>query len=242
LQVAHFAVMVAHFHRNNHSKNLYMKKLVIFDLDGTLLDTIEDLAKSSNYALALHGFPIHPIEAYRFFVGRGMNNLIFKALPEGKKDTDTISMLKGDFLGHYFSHNEEATKPYPGMVKLLTQLDSEGVKLAIASNKVHSATQQLAHKFFPGITFVAILGQRENVPIKPNPEILDEIIASTGILKAEALYVGDSGVDVATAYHAKLPFVGVLWGFRARKELEEAGANTFAENSDELYALIKRNE
>jgi phosphoglycolate phosphatase len=215
-----------------------MKKLVIFDLDGTLLDTIEDLANSANFALALHGFPTHPVESYRFFVGNGMNNLLLKALPEHAKNNDTVAMVKKDFLPHYFEHNEQSTKPYPGIIELLHKLDREGIKMAIASNKIHLATQQLALKYFPNIPFVSVLGQRENVPIKPNSAILDEIIATVGVEKLELIYVGDSGVDVATAYNAKVPFVGVLWGFRPRKELEEVGATQFVANTDELYEFI----
>jgi len=216
-----------------------MTKLIIFDLDGTLLDTIEDLANSANHALALNGYPIHEIEAYRFFVGNGMNNLILRALPDGDKNEKTVAKVKADFLPHYFSNNEACTKPYPGIEQLISKLHEDGIKLAIASNKVHSATLQLAAKFFPKIPFVAVLGQRENFPIKPNPSILDEIIHVASVEKYEVLYVGDSGVDVATAYNAKVSFIGVLWGFRPRKELEEVGARKFAKDADELYEMLK---
>lgn len=217
-----------------------MTKLVIFDLDGTLLDTIEDLANSVNYALEQYNFPTHPVETYRFFIGNGVNKLLERALPEDKRNADFVSMLKVYFIRHYFAHSEELTKPYPGISELLTRLYSEGYQLGVASNKVHEATVELVKRFFPEINFTLVLGQREGFPVKPNPGILEEIVATAGVAKNEVLYVGDSGVDVATAHNAGVPFTGVLWGFRPRKELEEVGATQFAETTEELYEIIKR--
>ena len=217
-----------------------MTKLVIFDLDGTLLDTIEDLANSVNYALTQHNFPTHPIEAYRFFIGNGVNKLLERALPEDNRNADFVSILKVDFIKHYYAHSEESTKPYPGITELINRLYNEGFQLGVASNKVHPATVELVNRFFPEVKFTEVLGQREGYPVKPNPGILEEIIEKAGVDKTEVLYVGDSGVDVATAYNAKVPFVGVLWGFRPRKELEEVGATRFVENTEELYEIIKK--
>ncbi len=217
-----------------------MTKLVIFDLDGTLLDTIEDLANSVNYALEQYNFPTHPVENYRFFIGNGVNKLLERALPEDKRNTDFVSMLKVYFIRHYFAHSEELTKPYPGISELLTRLYSEGYQLGVASNKVHEATVELVKRFFPEINFTLVLGQREGFPVKPNPGILEEIIGLAGVKKDEVMYVGDSGVDVATAHNAGVPFTGVLWGFRPRAELEEVGAKQFAETTEELYEIIKR--
>jgi phosphoglycolate phosphatase len=216
-----------------------MIKLIIFDLDGTLLDTIEDLANSVNYALQAHNFPTHPIEAYNFFIGNGVNKLIERALPAEYRNADTVSMLKVDFIKHYFAHTDEFTKPYTGITELIEKLSKDGYQLAVASNKVHAATVELVNRFFPSIQFTAVLGQREGFPAKPNPAIVEEIIELAGVDKSEVLYVGDSGVDTATANSAKIRFVGVLWGFRPRKELEEIGATQFVENSTELYELIK---
>lgn len=215
-----------------------MTKLIIFDLDGTLLDTIEDLANSVNYALAERRLPTHPVEAYRFFVGNGVNKLLERALPEHLRNADMVSMLKADFVRHYFAHAEEYTKPYPGINQLLVRLQAEGFKLGVASNKMHDATVSLVERFFPDIAFAKVLGQREGIPVKPHPDILLSIINEVGVTNAETLYVGDSGVDVATAYNAQVPFAGVLWGFRPRKELEEIGATVFVENTQELYAII----
>jgi phosphoglycolate phosphatase len=215
-----------------------MPKLIIFDLDGTLLNTIEDLANSVNYALEQHHFPTHPIDSYNFFVGNGVNKLLERALPEAKRSADMISMLKVDFIKHYSVHSEEYTKSYNGISELLQKLYKDGFQLAVASNKIHSATVELVNRFFPEIKFTAVFGQRDGFPVKPNPGILEEIIEIAGVEKSEVLYVGDSGVDVATAYNAKVPFVGVLWGFRPRKELEEIGATRFVETTKELYEII----
>lgn len=215
-----------------------MIKLIIFDLDGTLLDTIEDLANSVNFALKSYNFPTHPIESYRYFVGNGVNKLLERALPEDKRNADFVSMLKVEFIKHYFAHAEEFTKPYPDISELLLNLQEKGYQLGVASNKVHDATVQLIKKFFPEICFIAVFGQREGYPVKPNSGILEEIIEIAGVEKSEVLYVGDSGVDVATAHNANVPFAGVLWGFRPRKELEEVGATRFVQTAEELFTLI----
>jgi phosphoglycolate phosphatase len=149
-------------------------------------------------------------------------------------------MLKVYFIKHYFAHSEELTKPYPGISELLAKLYSEGYQLGVASNKVHDATVELATRFFPDVKFTAIFGQRDGYPVKPDPGILEEIIALAGVDKDEVMYVGDSGVDVATAHNAKVAFTGVLWGFRPQRELEEVGATRFANTTDELYGIIKR--
>lgn len=215
-----------------------MKKLIIFDLDGTLLDTIEDLANSVNYALILHKFESHPISAYNLFIGNGLNKLLERALPADQRNPDMVSMLREDFKRHYSQHAEEFTKPYPNIPELLKTLSSKAFKLAVASNKYHSATEELVRKFFPEIDFCAVFGQRDGYPVKPNPGILEEIIQIANVEKSDVLYVGDSGVDVATAYNAKVDFVGVLWGFRPRKELQEVGAHTFVESVEELEKVI----
>ena len=217
-----------------------MIKLIIFDLDGTLLDTLEDLATSVNYALTKNNFLSHSIESYKYFIGNGVNNLINKALPVDVQNKDMVAKVKTDFLENYFKNADNLTKPYPGIIHLLKSLEAKGYKMAVASNKMHEATVNLVNKFFAEINFISILGQRDGFPTKPNPSILEEIIHKAGFDKSEVLYVGDSGVDVACAYNARIEFIGVLWGFRPRKELEEVGASVFASTSEELMSLIKR--
>lgn len=217
-----------------------MYKLIIFDLDGTLLDTIEDLANSVNHALKQFNFATHEVNAYRLFIGNGVNKLLERSLPDAHRNADCVSMLKHEFIKHYYTHSEVCTKPYTGIVSLLNQLYAEGYKLAIASNKIHPATVELAVRFFPNIQFSDVFGQREGFPVKPNPEILNEIIENAGVARTQVLYVGDSGVDVSTALNANVNFVGVLWGFRPKSELEAVGATTFVSNTEELYQLIKK--
>jgi len=215
-----------------------MYKLIIFDLDGTLLDTIEDLANSVNFALNKFNFPTHKTEDYRFFIGNGVDKLLERALPEPKRNEDNLSMVKAEFLKCYYNHSDTFTKPYAGIVDLLVKLQQNGFKLAVASNKIHKATVDLTALFFSDIFFSDVLGQRDGFPTKPNPAILNEIIKNAGVDKLEVLYIGDSGVDVATAYNTGVDFVGVLWGFRPQNELEEVGAKVFVNDTDELFKLI----
>lgn len=197
-----------------------MKKLVIFDLDGTLLDTLADLAESTNEALSLNGFPRHAIGEYKFFVGNGINKLFERALPEGAKTEANIQRVRKAFLAHYDVHNTDLSRPYPGIPALLEELQNAGVRLAVASNKYQAATCKLIAHFFPAIRFAAVLGQREGVPAKPDPAIVREILTLTGVEPADTLYVGDSGVDMQTALQGGVTACGVTWGFRPRTELD----------------------
>ncbi len=197
-----------------------MKKLVIFDLDGTLIDTIADLAESVNHALSACGYPIHPIEAYRFFVGNGINKLFERALPEGEKTEENVLRMRKLFLAHYSVHNTERSVPYPGIPELLAELHQAGIGLAVASNKYHEGTVKMIEYYFSTIPFVKVLGQREGIAPKPDPTIVIDICAAAGIRKEEVLYVGDSGVDMQTALNAGVTACGVTWGFRPLIELE----------------------
>lgn len=218
-----------------------MKKLAIFDLDGTLLDSIGDLATSVNYALGIHGYPQHPLEDYNYFVGNGARELIARALPEGHKDDETIDRLREDFKKHYSSGNDIIlTKPYPGIPELLENCRKEGVVLAVASNKFHQATDKLIRYYFGDDLFRIILGQREGIPVKPDPTIVYEILEETGFTKEETLYIGDSGVDMQTAIRCGVESVGVTWGFRPRRELEECGAVHIADRAEEIWEHIRK--
>ncbi len=215
-----------------------MYKLVIFDLDGTLLDTIGDLAESCNYALKMCGYEPHPVNAYNFFVGNGIMKLFERALPEDARDAKTLREMREYFLWHYSKHNNVHTKPYEGIIELLKKLNNNNCMLAVASNKYQEATEEIIKSYFKDISFVKILGQREGIPIKPNPYIINEILSSTNIEAKETIYVGDSGVDAATATNVNdLTFVGVTWGFRSKKELEEFGAKIFADTPDDIWEI-----
>lgn len=217
-----------------------MIKLLIFDLDGTLLDTIEDLANATNHALKQFNFPLHETADYRFFVGNGINKLIERALPETHRNADVLSMVKHEFLKYYLAHAEDCTRPYPEIPELLDVLQQQGYQIGVASNKMHDATVDLVQRFFPGIHFTAVLGQRDGIPVKPSPEILNEIVDIAGAPKSETLYIGDSGTDAQTAVNAGIRFTGVLWGFRPRREMEEAGAKKFVEKPQEILKEIEQ--
>ncbi len=217
-----------------------MIKLVIFDLDGTLLNTIQDLAGSTNYALRQCGFPEHETEAYNYFVGNGIKKLFERALPENERTSENIEKMKRFFLAHYTQNNTCLTRPYPGIPELLEQLRLRGVALAVASNKYQEGTEKLVRYYFENITFSAILGQREGVPVKPDPAIVKEILSLSGVTESETLYVGDSGVDMQTAMAAQVVSAGVTWGFRPRKELEENGACHLVDSPAEILSLVSR--
>ena len=214
-------------------------KLAIFDLDGTLLNTISDLAQSTNFALQQNDFSGHPIEAYKFFVGNGINKLFERALPENEKTEENIIRIKKSFIPYYDEHNTDYTKPYEGIDELLKTLQSKGCMLAVASNKYHAATEKLIKYSFPDISFEAVLGQRENVPVKPDPAIVYDILKITDVSPEEAIYIGDSGVDMLTASNSGIFSIGVTWGFRPRAELEAAGANYIADTTAEILKLLQ---
>ena len=216
-----------------------MKSLLIFDLDGTLLDTVADLAASTNHALKLCGFPTHESSAYKFFVGNGINKLFERSLPEGEKTTENIILIRQHFLEYYGAHNSDLTIPYPGIKDLLQQLQFAGIKLAVASNKYQKGTEYLIRHFFPEITFEAVFGQRENIAAKPDPTIVHDIMHKTNTTKKEdVLYIGDSGVDMLTAQNSGIEAVGVTWGFRPRTELEEFSPAYIVDHPGEILPLV----
>lgn len=214
-----------------------MKKLIIFDLDGTLLNTIADLANSTNHALKTLGYPTHEADAYNFMVGNGINKLFERALPEGEKSEENVLRVRNEFLPHYDLHNADESRPYPGIPELLKALQADGKLIAVASNKYQAATRKLIERYFPDIHFTAVFGQREGVNVKPDPTIVNDILAIAGISKEETLYVGDSGVDMQTAINSGVTSCGVTWGFRPRTELESFHPNYIVDKAEEIARL-----
>ena len=215
-----------------------MKKLVIFDLDGTLLDTIADLAESANYALKQLGYPTHDVETIRTFVGNGINKLLERALPSHEQTEENVIRMRSHFVPYYDVHNADLSSPYPGIVNLLEDLQAKGIQIAVASNKYQAATVKLVKQYFPNIDFVEILGQREGINVKPDPTIVFDILKKAKVSFEETLYVGDSGVDMQTAINAGVDAVGVTWGFRPRAELESFQPMGLIDKAEELLGFI----
>lgn len=217
-----------------------MKKLVIFDLDGTLLNTIADLAAATNYALQACGYPTHDTDAYRFFVGNGINKLFERALPEGTRSKENVLKIRSLFVPYYNEHNADLSRPYLGIENLLETLQKKGYMLAVASNKYHEATQKLIKQYFPHINFLAILGQRENIPAKPDPQVVYEIMEKAGVERNEVVYIGDSSVDMQTGANAGVTTIGVCWGFRPRTELEAYNPSLIAEQAEDILHFLEK--
>ena len=216
-----------------------MKKLVIFDLDGTLLNTIADLANSTNYALKVLGYPIHEPDKYNFMVGNGINKLFERALPDGEKTEENVLRVRQEFVPYYDQHNADKSRPYPGVTELLETLQTAGMQFAVASNKYQAATEKLIAHYFPNIKFTAVFGQREGIPVKPDPIIVKEILQIAKVQEEETLYVGDSGVDMQTAINAGVTSCGVTWGFRPRTELESFHPDHIVDNAEEIKLLCR---
>lgn len=213
-----------------------MKKLVIFDLDGTLLNTISDLGASCNYALEKMGFASHPISSYNFMVGNGVRKLIERAEPDA--DSATVDKLLDYFREHYDNHCTDTTRPYPGIPELLFDLQARGVAIAVASNKYQKATDKIIRHFFPDTNFAAIMGQVDWRPVKPDPSIIFSVLSEHPTPKAEVLYCGDSAVDIETARRACVESVGVTWGFRPVSELRKAYADHVVSSPAEILYFL----
>lgn len=209
-------------------------ELIIFDLDGTLLNTLDDLAESGNFILRTYGFPEHPVNAYRFFVGDGIRKLIERIIPENKREDSFIEEVKSEFMKHYEIHKYDKTAPYQGIIELLRTIQKRKIKIAVASNKTHEIMEKMMDFYFPGINFDAVFGQRKKISPKPDPAIVVDILHKTGITKENTLYVGDTSIDMLTAHNAGLKSIGVLWGFRSKEELLQAGADIIIEKPEEL--------
>lgn len=213
-------------------------RLIVFDLDGTLLNSLEDLADSANWVLEQHGFPTHPVDAYRYFVGDGVRKLIERILPQEERTEARIEQCRQEFVAYYKVHMEDKTSVYEGITELLVELKNRGLKIAVATNKVHIAVKPLMEKYFPEIRFDSMIGQREGVPVKPAPQIMFDILREIGCEPSEALHVGDTATDMQLAHNAGVTPVGVLWGYRPLEELQEAGAKFIIEKPEELLRLV----
>lgn len=214
------------------------KKLVIFDLDGTLLNTIGDLAACCNHMLRQRGLEEHSYEEYCHFVGNGVTRLVERALPELLRTTDYIAAARKDFVEYYYDNIDNYTVAYDGVHELLQRCVDAGATLAVASNKFHSGTNRLIEKFFGDIEFTAIYGNRDGFPLKPDRAIIDLIMEQCGATADNTYMVGDSGIDIQTARAAGVHSIGVSWGFRDRQELVESGAEYIADNTEELFDAI----
>ena len=206
----------------------------IFDLDGTLLDTLQDLAASVNYALRKHGMPEHSIDDVRRFVGNGVRLLMERAIPDGAQNPDFEATF-ATFREHYMHHSLDTTRPYSGIPEVLAELKARGCRLAVVSNKMMAATQELIRHFFPDTIEVAIgEHEAEGIRKKPAPDTVFAALKELGVGKEDAVYVGDSDVDIQTARNSGLPCISVLWGFRDKEFLIKNGGETFVSKPSEL--------
>jgi phosphoglycolate phosphatase len=211
-------------------------KAIIWDLDGTLLDTLQDLADAVNHSLEAYGFPVRTKEEVRAIVGRGIRHLVENAVPTGT-DPATTDAVFGEFCTYYAAHSADATAPYAGIPAMLEKLSRAGVKMAIVSNKADFAVQDLVMRYF-GEEITLAVGAREDIPKKPAPDMVEYALARLGVTKAEAAYVGDSEVDVLTARNTGMDCLAVDWGFRSRETLREAGAKRIFSTPQELMEAI----
>ena len=206
----------------------------IFDLDGTLLDTLQDLATSVNYALRQHRMPEHSIDDVRRFVGNGVRRLMERAVPEGAANP-AFEAAFATFREYYMEHSLDTTRPYDGIPELIHELKQRGCRMAVVSNKMMAATQELVHHFFPEIEVAIGEHEAEGIRKKPAPDTVFAAMKQLG--QGSAVYVGDSDVDLATARNSGLPCISVLWGFRDREFLLEHGATTFVEQPREILCI-----
>ena len=220
-----------------------MKRLVIFDLDGTLLYTVPDIAAATNQALAACGYPVHSETDIASFIGNGINKLFERALPENARSQEEVLRIRSLFLPYYGEHCADMTRPFNGIPELLTGICRHGIKVAVASNKYHPATVKLIQHFFPETPFCAVFGEREGVPRKPEPMIVWDILRKAGISvsddgRGSVLYVGDSGVDMQTAANAGIEAVAVTWGCRTREELASCSPAYIVDRPEQIADIL----
>ena len=221
------------------------KKAVLFDMDGTILDSLQDLMDSVNYALEGTGSGPYDLDDYRYFVGNGARNLIRRAIAgcvdpmaEGKEpDPQYVDQIMAKFKGHYETNKTNKTAPYEGIMELLHQLKEKGYLTAVISNKYDAAVKELSDLYFKDLLSMSV-GEGGDVRPKPEPDGIYKVLNQFGLSKEETVYVGDSDVDVITAHNAGLFCIGVTWGFRGRKELTEAGADVIIDSPEEIWEFI----
>jgi phosphoglycolate phosphatase len=211
---------------------------VLFDLDGTLLATLQDLGDSVNRVLAARGWPTHSLEAYRYFVGEGASTLIERAMPEEHRDAASVRGTLAAYRADYEHNWNNTTKPYDGIPDMLAEMRRRGLVLGVLSNKPHAMTVRCIESYFPDVPFPALLGQRDEVAKKPDPAGAYEAARLMGVASARVLYVGDTGTDMQTARAAGMFALGVTWGFRPAAELLENGAQALAHHPREVIALL----
>lgn len=209
---------------------------VIFDMDGTILNTLEDLKISLNHALELNGFAKRSLEEVRRFVGNGIRRLVELGVPENT-DTESIDRVFADFNAYYAQHCNDNTRAYDGIIELIKELDKLGIKTAVVSNKSDYAVQELCEIYFKGM-FCAAIGLKDGIRKKPYPDSVNEVLGKLGISRENAVYVGDSEVDIATAKNADMDCISVDWGFRSDNELTQAGASVIVKDTDGLKKLL----
>lgn len=211
-------------------------KAVIFDMDGTILNTLEDLKNATNYSLRQFGMPERSLEEVRMFVGNGIRKLVERAVPAGTQK-EKIDQILDVFLEYYEIHSADNTSPYPGILELVEKLKKSGIKTAVSTNKADVPAQELGKEYFNGI-FDLIVGQQDGLKVKPAPDSVNKILSILDIQKKDAIYIGDSDVDVQTAKNSGLDFIGVSWGFRGREFLEKNGAKNIVDNANEILDLV----
>ena len=212
-------------------------RAVIFDLDGTLLNTYEDLANAVNYALNECGFPVHDNEKYKYFCGNGTDVMITRALPEKSRDNENLKKVRELYFKYYDAHSGECTRPYDGIVNTLSILKEKGIKLAVVSNKIDFMTKAVCNEYF-GDIFDFVTGQCDGIIPKPDPSMVFKAMDIMGVTADRCLFVGDTGVDALTGKNAGIFTVGVLWGFRDEAELLENGASAIISKPEELLNYV----
>lgn len=215
-------------------------KAAIFDMDGTILNTLQDLQNATNYALREHNFPERTYEEVRNFVGNGVQKLIERALPEGSSD-ETVQTVLASFKTYYKVHSTDTTAPYEGIPEAIKKLREAGIKTAVVSNKPDFGVQDLVKDFFPNL-FDAALGEKAGIAKKPAPDMVNSALDSLAVSKTDSVYIGDSDVDFMTAKNSGLSFIGCSWGFKGRSFLEKLGAGTIVDNAEQLVQEILKQE